>query len=74
MIFIIQLYLRFIRRQECKDDEREITIQHEQYGGSVHLFIGAGHSPDIITFMSLTFTCNHNASDQGLNSLFPLSR
>jgi hypothetical protein len=48
--------------------------QREQYGGTVHLFIGAGRNTDTITFMSLTFTCNHNASDQGLNSLFPLSR
>jgi hypothetical protein len=53
---------------------REITIQREQYGGTVHLFIGVGRSPDTITFMPLTFTCNHNANKQGLNSLFPLSR
>jgi hypothetical protein len=30
-----------------------ITIQREQYGGTVHLFIGMGHSPDKITYMSL---------------------
>jgi hypothetical protein len=54
--------------------EREITIQREQYGGIVHLFIGTGHGPDTITFMPPTFTYNHNAGDQGLNSLFPLSR
>jgi hypothetical protein len=48
--------------------------QREQYGGTIHLFICAGHSPDTITFMSSIFTSNHNASDQGLNSLFPLSR
>jgi hypothetical protein len=59
---------------ECKDDAREITIQREQYGGTVHLFIGAGRDPDTVTFISLTFTCNHNASDQGLNIIFPLSR
>jgi hypothetical protein len=49
-------------------------IPREQYGGTVHLFIGAGRSLDTITFMPLTFTYNHNAGDQGLNSLFPLSR
>jgi hypothetical protein len=49
--------------------KRDITIQREQY-----LFIGAGRSPETITFMPLTFTYNHNAGDQGLNSLFPLSR
>jgi hypothetical protein len=48
-----------------------ITIQREQYGVIVHLFIGAGHSLDKTTFMSLTFNVNHKASYQGLSSLFP---
>ena len=58
MIFIIQLYLQFARRQECKDDarEREITIQREQYGVTVHLFIGTGRSLGKIKFMSMTPT------------------
>jgi hypothetical protein len=34
-------------------------VPREQYGVTVHLFIGAGHSSDKITFMSLTFTVNH---------------
>jgi hypothetical protein len=29
------------------------TIQREQYGGTVHLFIGTGCSPGKITFMPL---------------------
>jgi hypothetical protein len=43
-------------------DARAITIQREQYGGTVHLFIGTGHSPDKSTFITLTFThyCNIN--------------
>jgi hypothetical protein len=49
---------------------RAITIQREQYDVTVHLFIGAGRSPDKITFMSLTFTVNNKASYQGLSSLF----
>jgi hypothetical protein len=48
--------------------------QREQFGATVHLFIGMGRSPDKITFMSLMFTLNHNASYQGLSSLFPLGR
>ena len=52
--------------------ETYITIQPEQYGVTVHLFIGTRRSPDKITFMPLTFTLNHNASYQGLSSLFPL--
>jgi hypothetical protein len=50
---------------------RVITIQREQYGVTVHLFIGTGRSPDKITFMSLTFAASHKASYQGLSSLFP---
>jgi hypothetical protein len=46
------------------------TIQREQYGVTVHLFIGTGRSLDKITFMSLTFTIGHKASYRGLSSLF----
>jgi hypothetical protein len=47
-----------------------ITSQREQYGVTVHLFIGTGHNLDKITFMSLTFTVDHKASCRGLSSLF----
>jgi hypothetical protein len=46
-------------------------MQREQYGFTVHLFIGTGCNPGKITFISLTFTTNHKASYRGLNSLFP---
>jgi hypothetical protein len=52
--------------------ERGITIQREHYNVTVHLFIGAGRSPDKITFIPLTFTLSYNTSYQGLSSLFPL--
>jgi hypothetical protein len=45
-------------------------MQCEQYGITVHLFIGTGRRPGKITFMSLTFTINHKASYLGLSSLF----
>jgi hypothetical protein len=48
-----------------------ITIQCEQYGVTIHLFIGTGRSPDKITFISLTFTANHRASYLGIISFFP---
>jgi hypothetical protein len=48
-----------------------IISQREQYGVTVHLFIGTGRSLDEITFKSLTFTVNPKASYRGLNSLFP---
>jgi hypothetical protein len=47
-----------------------ITIQREQHGVTVHLFIGIGRSLDKITFMSLTFIVDHKASCRGLSSLF----
>jgi hypothetical protein len=47
------------------------TIQREQYGVTVHLFISTGRSPDKITFMSQIFTDNHKTGYQGLSSLFP---
>jgi hypothetical protein len=42
--------------------EREITIQCEQYGATVHLFIGTGHTPGKSTFMPLTFIYKHHAN------------
>jgi hypothetical protein len=45
-------------------------MQREQYGVTVHLFIGTGHSLDKITFMSLTFTVDHKANYQGLGGIF----
>jgi hypothetical protein len=41
-------------------DARAITMQREQYGGTVHLFIDTGRSPDKITSMSLLTNYNHN--------------
>jgi hypothetical protein len=62
MIFILNLYLRLARRWKSESDARVITIQCEQYGVTVHLFIGTGHSPNKITFVSLTFTVDRKAN------------
>jgi hypothetical protein len=62
MIFILHLYLRLDRGWKSESDARVITIQREQYGITVHLFIGIGRSLDKITFMSLTFTVHHKAA------------
>jgi hypothetical protein len=51
-------------------DARAITIQREQYGGTVHLFIGTGRSPGKSTFMTLTLIHTHNINHLGLASLF----
>jgi hypothetical protein len=41
-----------------------ITIQHEQYGVTVHLFIGMGRTLDKITFVSLTTILNQETHYQ----------
>jgi hypothetical protein len=47
------------------------TSQREQYGGTVNLFIGTGHSPCKITSMPFTFANDFEVVHRGLNSLFP---
>jgi hypothetical protein len=54
-----------------KRDAKASTSQREQYGGTVHLFIGTGHSPCKITSRSFTFANNFKVIHRGLNSLFP---
>ena len=41
-------------------DAKAITIQHEQYGATVHLFIGTRRNLGKSTFVSLTFTYDRN--------------
>jgi hypothetical protein len=60
MIFILHLYLRLDRRWKSESDAIMITIQREQYGGTVHLFIGMGHNPNKITSVSLITNYNYN--------------
>jgi hypothetical protein len=52
----LHLYLRLDRRQKSKRDARVNTSQREQYGSTVHLFIGTGRNLCKITFMSFIFT------------------
>jgi hypothetical protein len=61
-MFILHLYLRFDRRWKYKSDARMITSQREQYRGTVHLFIGMGHSPDKIISVSLATNYNYNTN------------
>jgi hypothetical protein len=44
--------------------------QREQYGGTVHLFIGTGHNPCKITHIPCIFGSNSIVIHRGLNSLF----
>jgi hypothetical protein len=66
----LHLYLRLDRKQRHKRDARVSTSQREQYGGTVHLFIGKGCSLCEITFMPFIFTINLRTIYRGLNSLF----
>jgi hypothetical protein len=51
--------------------QKQMPSQCEQYGSTVHLFIGMGRSPCKITPMPFTFANNSIVIHQGLNSLFP---
>jgi hypothetical protein len=68
----LHLYLRLHRRQRYKRDARASTSQREQYGGTVHLFIGTGCSLCEITFMPFMFTIDLRTICWGLYSLFLL--
>jgi hypothetical protein len=52
--------------------QKQMPSQHEQYGDTVHLFIGTGRSPCKITLMPFTFANDSIVIHRGLNSLFPL--
>jgi hypothetical protein len=66
----LHLYLRLDRRQESERDARMNTSQREQYGVTVHLFIGTGHSLCKITSMPFIFTVDLRTIYRGLDSLF----
>jgi hypothetical protein len=54
----LHLYLRLDRRQKYKRDARANTSQREQYGGTVHQFIGTGRSLFENTITPFMFTIN----------------
>jgi hypothetical protein len=68
------LYLRLVRRQKSESDVRVITSQREEYGVTIHLFIGTRRSLGKITFISLTFTISQKVFCWGLRGLFLLGR
>jgi hypothetical protein len=68
----LHLYLRLDRRQKSKRDARMNTSQHEQYEGTVHLFIVTGRSLCKITFIPFMFNIDLRTIYRGLDSLFLL--
>jgi hypothetical protein len=57
----LHLYLRLDRMQKSKSDARANKSLREQYRGTVHLFIGIGHSLYKVTSMPFTFTIDLRA-------------
>jgi hypothetical protein len=51
--------------------QKQMPSQSEQYGSTVHLFIGTGHSPCKITPMSFIFANDSIVIHRGINGLFP---
>jgi hypothetical protein len=51
--------------------QKQMPSQREQYGSTVHLFIGTGRSPCKITPMAFTFANDSIVIHRGLNILFP---
>jgi hypothetical protein len=66
----LHLYLRLDRRQKSKCEARVNTSQREQYGGTVHLFIGTGRSLCKIIFMPFMFTIVLRTIYRGLDNIF----
>jgi hypothetical protein len=64
------MYLQLEGDESTSVTQKRMPNQREQYGGTVHLFIGTGHSPYKITFIPFTFDNNSIVVYQGLNSLF----
>jgi hypothetical protein len=66
----LQIYLQLEGDESTSVTQKRLSDQCDQYGGTVHLFIGTGHSPYKITFMPFTFDNNSIVIYRGLNSLF----
>jgi hypothetical protein len=51
--------------------QKQMPSRREQYGSTIHLFIGTGHIPCKITLMPFTFANDSIVIHRGLNVLFP---
>jgi len=64
------MYLQLEGDESTSVTQKWMPSPREQYGGTIHLFIGTGHNPYKITFMPFTFDNNSIVICRGLNSLF----
>jgi hypothetical protein len=67
----LQMYLQLERSKGTSVTQKQMPSQREQYGNTVHLFIGTGRSPCKITPMPCTFANDSIVIHRGLNGLFP---
>jgi hypothetical protein len=51
--------------------QKQMPSQREQYGSTVHIFIGTGRNPCKITPMPFTFANYSIVIHRGPNSIFP---
>jgi hypothetical protein len=66
----LQMYLQLEGDESTSVTQKRMPNQREQYGDTVHLFIGTGYSLCKITFMPFTFDNSSTVIYRGLNSLF----
>jgi hypothetical protein len=72
----LQMYLRLGEKQKYQREAknkcsmRDYRSTREQYGGTVHLFIGTVHNLYIITFMPFTMNYNNDKEYHGSLSHF----
>jgi hypothetical protein len=64
------MYLQLEGDESTSVTQKRMPNPRDQYGSTVHLFIGTGHSPYKITFMPFTIDNNSIINCRGLNSLF----
>jgi hypothetical protein len=64
------VYLRLEESKNASVTQKQMPSQREQYGSTVHLFIGTGRSPCKITFRPFAFDNNSIVIHRGLDSLF----
>ena len=56
----LQMYLRLEGGKSTSVTQKKMPSQREQYGSTVHLFIGTGRSPCKITPMPFTFANDYS--------------
>jgi hypothetical protein len=65
------MYLQIgVKKRYRRDVKKRMPSQREQYGSTVHLFIGTGRSPCKITLMPFTFIIDFIVILQGPIWLF----